>query len=218
MRQIALTRGDALLVVDIQNDFLPGGSVAVPEGDHVIAPADQLIRLYHEHGFPLFFTRCWHPPGHCSFQERGGPWAPHCIAHTHGAAFPDALQVPEDAAIISKATGRDEDAYSGFRGTALAEQLRAHGVQRLAVLGLATDFCVLNTVSDALATGFRVMVVQDAVRAVDANPGDGERALALMAERGALLVHSRPASLLNEAALVDPAGVESQDKLLDPPE
>jgi nicotinamidase/pyrazinamidase len=217
MRTITLTHNDALLIVDVQNDFLPGGSLAVPCGDAVIAPANLLIALYGEHGLPVYASRDWHPPGHVSFQPRGGPWQPHCIAHTPGAAFPDALMLPPDAVVISKATARDSDAYSAFRDTALAEQLRAHGAERIAVCGLATDYCVLNSVSDALALGFQVLLVTDAIRAVDVHPDDGERAIAQMVARGAVPVKTRPASLLNEAALVDPAGAERPGRLLDPP-
>jgi nicotinamidase/pyrazinamidase len=205
MRPINLTRGDALLVVDVQNDFLPGGALAVPDGDAVIAPTNLLLRLYGEHGLPVYASRDWHPPGHISFTPRAGPWPQHCVAHTPGAAFPDALALPPDVVVISKATTRDADAYSAFRGTTLAEQLRAHGVERVAVCGLATDYCVLNTVSDALAAGFRVLLVLDAIRAVDVQAGDGERAIALMKQRGAVPVRTRPPSLLHEAALLEEA-------------
>jgi nicotinamidase/pyrazinamidase len=206
MRSIRLTHGDALLVVDIQNDFLPGGALAVPDGDAVLAPVNTLIQLYADHGLPVYASRCWHPPDHCSFDHIGGPWPPHCVAHTHGAAFPDALALPADAVVISKGTAGGTDAYSAFRDTTLAEQLGAHGIERLAVCGLATDYCVLNTVNDALALGFQTLLVLDAVRAVEGNPGDGERAIAQMTGLGAVPVHTRPASLLDEATLVEPAG------------
>jgi nicotinamidase/pyrazinamidase len=198
-------RGDALLVVDVQNDFLPGGALAVPEGDAVIAPINLLIRLYGEHGLPVYVARDWHPPDHSSFTPQAGPWPVHCIAHTHGAAFPDALALPPDALVVSMSTARGSEAYSALRDTTLAGQLQAHGVERLAVCGLGTDYCVLNTVSDALALGFRTLLVRDAVRAADAQPGDGDGAIALMAQRGAVLVHTRPPSLLNQAALLEPA-------------
>jgi nicotinamidase/pyrazinamidase len=203
MHPITLTRSDALIVVDLQNDFLPGGSLAVRTGDQVIAPANRLIALYRQHGLPVFASRCWHPPDHCSFAAQGGPWPPHCVAHTHGAAFPDELALTASTAVISKGTARDIDAYSAFQGTGLAEQLRAHGSERLAICGIATDYCVLNTVTDALALGFRVLLVQDAVRAVDVEPGDGERALALMAERGAVPVQTVAPAAFGEAMLVE---------------
>jgi nicotinamidase/pyrazinamidase len=216
MHQISLTRNDALLLVDIQNDFLPGGSLAVPDGDAVLEPANRLIALYRDDGLPVYASRDWHPPEHSSFRAQGGPWPPHCVAHTHGAAFADALALPEDAVIVSKATTRGEDAYSAFRDTSLAERLRAHGVDRLAVCGLATDYCVLNSVNDALALGFRVLLVVDAIRAVDLHAGDGERAIARMVQAGAVLVETRPASLLDAAALIDIGGAEVPDRLLGP--
>lgn len=206
MQAITLTKGDGLLVADVQNDFLPGGSLAVAHADEVIGPINRLLALYLDHGLPVYVTRCWHPPNHCSFTAQGGPWPPHCIAHSHGAAFADALALPAEAAIVSKGTHSDAEAYSAFRGTTLGEQLQAHGVERLAVCGLTTDYCVLNTASDALALGLRVLVVLDAIRAVDVQPGDGERALRLMAERGAVLVHSTPPTLLGETALVPAEG------------
>jgi nicotinamidase/pyrazinamidase len=202
MRPINLTRGDALLVVDVQNDFLPGGAVPVPEGGAVIAPVNLLIRLYGEHGLPVYVSRDWYPPGHPSFVAHGGSSPPHCVAHTHGAAFPDALALPPDVVVVSRASG--SDTRSAFRDTTLAAQLQAHGVGRLAVCGLATDYSVLDTVSDALALGFRTLLVLDAVRSVEAGPGDGDRAIALMTQRGAVAVRTRPPSLLNEAALVEP--------------
>jgi nicotinamidase/pyrazinamidase len=209
MRPVSLTRGDALLLVDVQNDFLPGGSLAVPHGDEVLAPVNLLIGLYRDHGLPVYATRDWHPPEHCSFTAQGGPWPPHCVAHTRGAAFPDALALPPDTVVISKATGRGADAYSAFGDTTLAAQLHAHRVARVAVCGLATDYCVLHTVNDALALGFQVLLVEDAVRAVDATAGDGERAIALMTGHGAVLVRTRPPTLLNEASLVELGGSES---------
>jgi len=188
MRPITLGRADALLIVDVQNDFLPGGSLAVERGDEVIEPINRLIGMYRDHGLPVYASRDWHPAGHMSFKERGGPWPPHCIAHTSGAAFPDTLALPPGTVVISKADTRDADAYSAFEGTNLAEQLRLRGIKRLAVGGLATDYCVLNTVRDALALGFEVLLVQDAVRGVNVRPGDHERAIAEMLERGAVPV------------------------------
>jgi nicotinamidase-related amidase len=182
--------GDALLLVDVQNDFLPGGSLAVPHGDEIIPPLNRLIQSFSRRSVPIFATRDWHPAEHCSFREQGGPWPPHCIAGTPGAAFPANLALPHDTAIVSKARTMEEDAYSGFGGTELHYQLRTAGAQRLFIGGLATDYCVLNTVRDALAKGYEVQLVADAVRAVDVKPGDGERAIDEMRKLGATLITS----------------------------
>jgi len=187
---IRLGRGDALLVVDVQNDFLPGGSLAVPDGDAVIGPLNHCIEQFARAGLPVYATRDWHPPRHCSFREQGGPWPPHCIAGTPGAAFAADLRLPRDAVVVSKATAAERDAYSGFEGTELAARLREAGVRRLFVGGLATDYCVLNTVRDALEEGFAVLLLGDAIRAVDVQPGDGERAIAEMQSLGARIVDS----------------------------
>ncbi|GAB4169472.1 MAG: nicotinamidase [Rhodocyclaceae bacterium] len=178
-------RGDALVIVDVQNDFLPGGALAVPGGDAVVAPLNQWIARFSALGLPVFATRDWHPADHCSFRERGGPWPPHCIAGTRGAAFAGGLALPAAVRVISKAQARDADAYSGFSGTDLDAQLRSGGTRRLFVGGLATDYCVLNTVRDALALGYGVELLIDAIRAVDVRPGDGESAIAQMLALGA---------------------------------
>jgi nicotinamidase/pyrazinamidase len=182
----ALSSGDALIIVDVQNDFLPGGSLAVPEGDQVVAPLNRWIGHFLEAGLPVVATRDWHPVNHCSFRERGGPWPPHCQAGTPGAAFAENLALPQSAWIISKAATADADAYSGFQGTELGERLKTAGVSRLFVGGLATDYCVLNTVKDALRLGFSVMLLLEAMRAVDVQPGDGARAIAEMRALGAV--------------------------------
>jgi nicotinamidase/pyrazinamidase len=178
---------DALIIVDVQNDFLPGGALAVPDGDAVVEPLNQYVDCFSAAERPVFATRDWHPPNHCSFDAQGGPWPPHCIARTKGAEFAEALALPGDAHVISKAMNEHHDAYSGFDGTALAQALRKLGVSRLFIGGLATDYCVAATVKDALAEGFTVYVLQDAVRAVNAHPGDGERALEEMQRLGAKL-------------------------------
>jgi len=191
MHELAPRPGDALIVVDLQNDFLPGGSLAVPGGDAVIAPINRYAKLFSERALPVFATRDWHPPDHCSFKARGGPWPPHCVAGTRGAQFPAALAVPETPEVISKATEAGRDAYSGFQDTALERQLRAKGVKRVFVAGLATDYCVLATTRDALAAGFGAVVLTDAVRAVNVAPGDGERALGEMRALGARMAQMK---------------------------
>jgi nicotinamidase/pyrazinamidase len=187
MSAIVLGGGDALLIVDPQVDFLPGGSLGVPQGDEVLAPINRLIDLYRAAGLPVYASRDWHPALHCSFADQGGPWPVHCVAGSEGARFSDALQL-DDAIIVSKAETVELDAYSAFNGTGLAETLRARGVERLAVCGLATDYCVLNTVVDALAAGFGVLLVSEAIRAVNVHAGDGERAFGRMLDAGAVPV------------------------------
>ena len=177
--------GDALLIVDVQNDFLPGGSLAVPHGDEVVAVLNRYLKSFISQNLPVCATRDWHPQRHCSFREQGGPWPPHCIAGTRGAQFAAALQLPPAAVIISKATTVEHDAYSGFQGTSLNQQLRASNIRRLFIGGLATDYCVLNTVRDALQLGYEVLLLGDAIRAVDVHPGDGLRAEREMIELGA---------------------------------
>ena len=182
--------GDALLVVDVQNDFLPGGSLAVPRGDEVVPVLNRCLALFSKESLPVYASRDWHPPGHCSFRAQGGPWPPHCMADTYGAEFASNLDLPADAVIISKADTPEKDAYSAFEGTDLGLCLKAVDVRRLFVGGLATDYCVLNTVKDALALGYGVVLLADAVRAVEVTPGDGERAMMEMRTLGARIALS----------------------------
>ena len=176
---------DALVVVDVQNDFLPGGALPVADGDAVIPVLNRWIDAFAERGLPVFFTRDWHPVRHCSFEAQGGTWPPHCVAGTEGAAFAETLETPAPARVISKATREDEEAYSGFEGTELAAELKALGVERVFVGGLATDYCVRATVLDARELGFDVYLVEPAVRAVNRDLGDGDRAIADMKAAGA---------------------------------
>jgi nicotinamidase/pyrazinamidase len=177
--------GDALLIVDVQKDFLPGGNLAVPQGDEVVAPLNRCIAAFADAGLPIYATRDWHPADHCSFTPQGGIWPPHCVAGSAGSDFAAGLALPRDVVVISKAARRDADAYSGFEGTDLAQRLRAQGARRVFVGGLATDYCVLNTVRDAIRHGFEVVLLEDAVRAVDVRPGDGDRARGEMVRLGA---------------------------------
>lgn len=186
-------RGDALLVVDVQRDFLPGGALAVPEGDAVIPPLNEAIRAFSEAGLPIVATRDWHPPDHCSFVRQGGLWPLHCVAGTTGAAFPKSLRLPAATVVISKADDPASEAYSGFAGTDLAELLSDRHVRRVVVGGLATDYCVLRTVLDARAVGLDVVVLDDAVRAVDVESGDGDRAIGRMRAAGAIFASARTA-------------------------
>jgi nicotinamidase/pyrazinamidase len=188
MSAIHLGPEDALLVIDMQYDFLPGGSLGVPDGHEVIAPINRLLSLYGAEKQPIFASRDWHPEDHCSFAARGGPWPPHCVAGTRGAEFAEELALPDEAIVVSKADTSDQDAYSAFNGTGLAQQLRDRGIKRVAVCGLATDYCVLNTVTDSIDEGFETLIVPEAMRAVDVAPGDGTRAIDRMVARGAIAV------------------------------
>lgn len=179
--------GDALLVVDVQHDFLPGGALAVGGGDRVVGALNAYLDAFAARGLPVFATRCWHPPAHCSFREQGGPWPAHCIAGSAGAAFPGALHLPPGAVVVSKGTEAGRDAYSGFQGTDLNRRLKAASVRRLFVGGLATDYCVLETVCDAQALGYAVVALVDAMAAVGLRPDDEARALARMQAAGARL-------------------------------
>jgi nicotinamidase-related amidase len=179
--------GDALLIIDLQNDFLPGGALAVPEGDAVIGPLQAWVLRFVLDRLPILATRDCHPADHCSFREQGGPWPAHCVAGSWGAAITPALKVPPTALIIDKPCRADLESYDGFSGTRLHETLCHHHIRRLWVGGLATDYCVLNTVLAGLRFGYAVIVLTHAVRAVDLQPGDGQQALATMTARGAVL-------------------------------
>ena len=179
----------ALVLVDIQNDFCPGGALAVNEGDQIVAPVNRLVGK-----FPLVIsTQDWHPSNHISFKERGGPWPPHCVQGTHGAALRSDLDTETITHYFRKASSADKDDYSEFagkdgQGRSLDEVLRINGVKKLYVVGLATDYCVLETVLDGLKYGYEVFAVTDAMRAVNVNPNDGEEALQKMAANGTHLV------------------------------
>jgi nicotinamidase/pyrazinamidase len=184
-RQLGLRHGDALIVVDVQRDFLPGGSLAVPDGDAVIGPLNAFIRAFDTRGLPILFTRDWHPANHCSFVTVGGRWPVHCVQETSGASWAEGLDVTAADQIVSKATDPSAEAYSAFSGTNLLSLLQDLGAHRVFVGGLATDYCVLETVSDARAHGLEVVVLKDAIRAVNAQPDDEARALHQMQARGA---------------------------------
>jgi nicotinamidase/pyrazinamidase len=184
MTRVQLESGDALLIADVQNDFVTG-SLAIPGGAEIVPVLSRYLIAFAARSLAVFATRDWHPPDHCSFRERGGPWPVHCVAGTIGAAFVPGFVLPPGTTIVSKATATDREAYSAFSGTDLAAQLRLRGISRLFVGGLATDYCVLQTVLDARALGYPVFVLADAIAAVDVAPDDGARALEAMREAGA---------------------------------
>lgn len=174
----------ALVVVDVQNDFCMGGALAVPAGDEVIAPLNQLIKEFLGRDELVIKSRDWHPPHTKHFAASGGLWPVHCVQHTRGAEFHPQLFDDPRIVVVSKGLG-DEDGYSAFEDTELAAILREHGVEQLHVGGLATDYCVKNTVLDALRENFQVTLLTHATRAVDLNPDDGSRAIEEMREAGA---------------------------------
>ena len=178
----------ALIVVDVQNDFCPGGSLAVVRGDEVVAPLNKLMREFLDSAEPVFKTRDWHPAKTGHFAAYGGTWPVHCVQGTSGAEFhPDLLDDPR-ITIISKGIDERADGYSGFDGTNLEQLLRDEGVDEVWVGGLATDYCVKHTVLDALHAGFKVRALADAMRPVNINPQDGERAIREMQAAGAEIV------------------------------
>jgi nicotinamidase/pyrazinamidase len=183
---VGLKTGDALILVDVQNDFLPGGALAVPEGDAVVGPLNEYSAIFGGSGLLVFATRDWHPPQHCSFKPQGGIWPVHCVRKTNGAALSPDLALPDGTRVISKAEHENEDAYSGVQGTSLDDQLKQGHTRRVFVGGLATDYCVLNTVRDALRLGYETFLLRDAIRGVDVQPGDSQRAIDEMVRLGAV--------------------------------
>jgi nicotinamidase/pyrazinamidase len=176
----------ALLIIDFQNDFCPGGALAVDEGDQIAEPIGRLWKQV-DH---VFATRDWHPPDHSSFETEGGPWPVHCVQGTPGAELHPSMDEIEIDGIVDVGREREDQGYSGFEKSKLAEMMRGRGVDEVAVCGLATDYCVRASAIDACREGFDTTVVTDAIRAVDVEPGDGERSLEEMRAAGAKLATS----------------------------
>lgn len=177
---------DALVVVDVQHDFLPGGALAVADGARIFAPINALAPRFHR----VYATRDWHPPNHSSFAAQGGPWPVHCVAGSHGAAFDARLDRTHVDVVVDKGVDPATDGYSGFAATTLTDDLRAHGVGRVFVCGLATDYCVKATALDARTAGFDAVVVADAAAAVNVSAGDEQRALDDLRAAGVAIVQS----------------------------
>lgn len=177
---------DALVVVDVQHDFLPGGALAVADGERIFAPIRELVRRFPR----VYATRDWHPADHSSYAAQGGPWPVHCVAGTHGAAFDARLPLEHVDVVIDKGTDVATDGYSGFAASSLESELRASAVSRVFVCGLATDYCVKATALDAHAAGFETVVIADASAAVNIDPGDEARALDALRTAGIAVVHS----------------------------
>ena len=180
-----LTERDALIIVDVQNDFLPGGALAVPDGDAVVPLLARCAEVCARTGVHVVASRDWHPADHCSFREFGGQWPPHCIAGTHGAELDPGLDLPADTRIVDKARTPERDAYSAFEGTDLDEWLKTREVGQLYVGGLATDYCVLRTALDGLRLGNADVLLADAIRAID--PDDGNAAIDTLRKQGATI-------------------------------
>jgi len=181
---------DALVVVDVQNDFCPGGALPVSGGDEIVPVINALVPKFSNHAY----TRDWHPANHCSFDEEpqfvDKSWPAHCVQDTSGAELHPALQIPAEAMIVSKGTDVAKEAYSGFEGTAFAADLRERGVRRLFVCGLATDYCVKATALGGIKEGFDVVIVEDACRGIDVPAGSAAEAVETMKQAGAAIVRS----------------------------
>jgi nicotinamidase/pyrazinamidase len=187
-----MTRDAALIIIDVQNDFCAGGSLAVPGGDEVVPVLNRYIEIFSRALLPVYATRDWHPERTKHFKAFGGLWPPHCVQGSKGAEFHPDLKLPAQTAIVSKGTIFDEDVYSGFdgqteAGIALATELKQHGIDHLYIGGLATDYCVKHTALDGLRNGFSVTLLTDGVRGVNLNRGDSEQAIEEMVEAGAQL-------------------------------
>ncbi|MFP4194654.1 MAG: nicotinamidase [Desulfosalsimonas sp.] len=181
-----LKHGDALLIVDVQNDFCPGGALPIEKGDEVVPVLNRWIAAAVENGVPVYASRDWHPLGHVSFQDRGGSWPPHCIQDTRGAEFRKDLELPENTVVVTKGVRFDQDQNSAFDQTGLAEEFRRSGIQRVFVGGLALDVCVQASVMDALDEGFEAVLILPATRAVTEE--GGRKAVEKMGEAGAVVL------------------------------
>jgi nicotinamidase/pyrazinamidase len=185
-------RDSALLIVDVQNDFCPGGALGVPDGSRVVEPLNRAAERFAEAGLPVFASRDWHPAVTRHFSRYGGSWPSHCVQGTPGADFHPGLRLPAGTMIISKGTAPDLDSYSAFEGTledgaTLASRLATLGVRHLCIGGLATDYCVRSSALDAVRAGLRVTVLTDGVAGVDQKPGDSDLALEEMVRAGVQL-------------------------------
>jgi nicotinamidase/pyrazinamidase len=191
---------NALIIVDVQNDFCPGGALAVAEGHTVVPVLNRYIDKFIQARLPIFATRDWHPAKTSHFNTSGGPWPPHCIQGSKGSQFHPDLRLPPDAIVVSAGMGSDEDGYSGFlgidgTGMRLSDLLHRAGIGRICVGGLATDYCVKHTVLDGLREGFEVVLLEDATRGVNLQPGDSERAIEAMVQTGATKANERELSI-----------------------
>ena len=180
-----LSRSDALLITDIQKDFLPGGALPVEAGDEIIPVLNSYAKRFENAKAHVFASRDWHPMNHISFKAQGGPWPPHGVKDTDGAKFSPDLKLPFKVAVISKATNPEHESYSVFDGTSFDHELKTFAIKRLFIGGLATDYCVVNTVLDARKLGYQTIVLLDATLGINVEPGDVDKAIQAMFTAGA---------------------------------
>lgn len=188
MMMLRITPKDALVIVDIQNDFMPGGTLPVYNALSIIPIINKYIYIFTNNKATIIATRDWHPLNHISFNTSGGPWPPHCIQGSKGAEFHQDLKLPSSSIIISKGYKEDSEAYSGFEGTELDQILKLRGIRRVFICGVATDYCVKATAIDAIRLGYTVFVLIDAIKGVDMPRGSIEKAIDEMLNEGAILV------------------------------
>jgi len=208
--ETASTAHRGLLVNDVQKDFCDGGALGVPGAEEIVPVINRYIALFAERDLPVFVTRDWHPPQTSHFTTSGGKWPPHCVAGSDGAAFHPALALPAGAIILSKGTRPNEDGYSAFEAhhpgpVRLRECLEAHGVRTMYLAGMATDYCIRATALDGVRQGFTVVVLEDAVRGIDAHPGDLQAALEEMRRAGVRFVRFDQVHRELASATPDPA-------------
>jgi len=184
-KKYTIESSDALLITDIQKDFLPGGALPVDGGDEIIPVLNEYARRFEDARVHVFASRDWHPANHISFKMQGGPWPPHCVQNTTGAEFSPDLKLPDNVVVISKATNPEHESYSVFDGTNFAHELKMCEVKRIFIGGLATDYCVVNTVLDAIKLGYETVVLMDASLGINVEPGDVDKAVEAMQKAGA---------------------------------
>lgn len=188
MALIRVASKDALVIVDMQNDFMPDGALPVPNALTIIPIINKYVEVFVKSRGVVVATRDWHPPNHISFKSRGGPWPPHCVKGTKGAEFHPDLMLPSNTIVISKAYDEDMEAYSGFEKTELDQTLKAKNIRRVFVCGVATDYCVKATVLDAIRLGYVTFVLVDAIKGVDIPEGSVDKAINEMLNEGAILI------------------------------
>lgn len=201
--RIRFQEGDALLMIDIQKDFCPGGALAVEKGDHILASANAWLAQARQQKVPVYASRDWHPEGHPSFAQEGGNWPVHCLQDSEGARFHPDLVLPSDTIVVTKGVRFDQDQTSAFDNTGLDVHLKQRNIRRLFVGGLALDVCVTDTVMDALKLGFEVVLITEATRPVDVRKV--EDVVTRMESAGAVLTDKRAlADLAAESQAPEP--------------